>query len=183
MVRLQFDPFPEIRTARLRLRKVTTADAHEMFFLRSDAEVQRFVDRPRAVSVEDAVRYIDDMNHLIAKNEVILWGISLVPDDKMIGYICLFHVDRANARCEVGYVLHTAYHRKGIMKEALAAVVDYGFKTIRFHTITADINPQNIASIALLRSLGFVQEAYFKENCFFNGKFLDTAIFTKINRG
>jgi hypothetical protein len=55
MLNLNFNPFPEIKTARLRLRKVTTGDAAEMFFLRSDPGVQRFVDRPRSLGfIQDA---------------------------------------------------------------------------------------------------------------------------------
>ena len=40
----------------------------------------------------------------------------------------------------------------------------------------ADVNPANDASQLLLLSLGFEQEAYFRENYYFNGKFLDTTI-------
>lgn len=179
MVKLQFTPFPEITTARLRLRQVTIEDAPEIFFLRSDPDVQRYVDRPRPDSIQGAVKYINTMTDLVNKNEVIIWGITLVPDNKLVGYVTLFRIDAENFRCEVGYLLHTAHHRKGIMKEALGAAVDFGLNNIGLHTITADVNPENIASISLLRSLGFVQEAYFRENFFYNGKFLDTAIFTK----
>lgn len=181
MLNLNFDPFPEIKTARLRLRKVTTADAAEIFFLRSDPGVQRYVDRPRPSAIDEALKYINDMTALIGKNEVILWAITLPPSDKLIGYVCFFNIDRSNFRCETGYLLHTDYYRKGIMKETLGAALEYAFKAIGFHSIVADVNPENISSISLLRSLGFVQEAYFRENFFFNGKFLDTAIFTKFN--
>ncbi len=75
-------------------------------------------------------------------------------------------------------MLHSDHWRKGIMKEALMAVIPYGFLEMNLHSIEARINPGNDASDAILRSVGFVREAYFKEDYFFNGKFLDTAIYS-----
>lgn len=181
MLNMQFAPFPEIHTSRLHLRRLRVDDADEIFFLRTDKEVQRYIDRPKPQSIDEAIKYINDMNTVIDNNESILWGISLNTNSELVGYICLFHVEIENCRCEVGYLLHPALHRKGLMKEALTAVLDYGFDTMKLHSIIANINPGNTASIALLKNVGFIQEGYFKENFFYNGKFLDTAIFTMFN--
>ncbi len=54
MLNLNFKPFPEITTERLLLRKMTKQDAEEMFFLRSDENVMKYIDRPRAASMQDA---------------------------------------------------------------------------------------------------------------------------------
>lgn len=178
---MQFSPFPDIHAPRLQLRRLALDDANDIFFLRTDKEVQRYIDRPKPQSIEEAIKYINDINAAIDKNESILWGISLASDPKLIGYICLFHVEVENSRCEIGYLLHPAYHKQGLMKEAIIAVLSYGFDTMQLHSIVANINPGNIASSALLRSVGFIKEAYFKENFFFNGKFLDTEIFTILN--
>jgi ribosomal-protein-alanine N-acetyltransferase len=57
------------------------------------------------------------------------------------------------------------------MDEVAKAVLDYGFNTLKLHSIEANINPENIASQKLLEKNGFVREAYFKENFFWQGKF------------
>ena len=49
--------------------------------------------------------------------------------------------------------------------------------------IEAVVDPENIASCAVLEKCGFVKEAYFKENEFYNGKFLDTVVYSKLNKG
>jgi ribosomal-protein-alanine N-acetyltransferase len=54
----------------------------------------------------------------------------------------------------------------------------YGFNTVGLHSIEANIAPENIASARLLEKAGFVREAYFRENLFFNGRFLDTVIYS-----
>jgi len=181
MMDLNFSPFPELKTERLQLRKMTRDDADEIFFLRSDPGVMRYIDRIPAKNVEDAIIYIDGINALIDKNEMIMWAITLQPDNKLIGTVCLFKIERENFRCEVGYMLHPDFHRKGIMTETLKTVLSFGFNVLKVHSIMADVNPANDASQLLLLSLGFEKEAYFRENYYFNGKFLDTAIFCIIS--
>ena len=77
-------------------------------------------------------------------------------------------------------MLHPAFWKKGIMKEALLHVIDFGFDEMNLHSIEANINPDNTASAMLLESTGFVKEAYFKEDYFFNGAFHDTIIYSRL---
>ena len=67
------------------------------------------------------------------------------------------------------------------MKEAMDAVLEYGFKEMKLHSIEANVDPGNQPSIKLLEKKGFIKEAHFKENMFFNGSFLDSAIYSLLN--
>jgi ribosomal-protein-alanine N-acetyltransferase len=87
----------------------------------------------------------------------------------------------AHYRAEIGYVLHPQHQGKGLMTEAMKAVIHYAFEVMQLHSIEANINPLNIASKQVLLKNGFVQEAYFRENFYFNGVFLDSMIFSRIN--
>jgi ribosomal-protein-alanine N-acetyltransferase len=80
-------------------------------------------------------------------------------------------------------VLHPDQWKKGIMKEAATAIIKYGWEALGLHSMEAHIDPENKASAALLLSLGFEKEAYFRENFCYNGKFLDTEIYGLINPG
>jgi len=64
------------------------------------------------------------------------------------------------------------------MQEAFSEVVNYGFKVMKLHSIEANVNPANEASIKLLEKNNFIREAYYEENYYYNGKFLDTAIYS-----
>ena len=64
------------------------------------------------------------------------------------------------------------------MKEALLAVINFGFTEMKLHSIEAHINPENTASGSILEKSGFIREAYFKEDFFFGGKFIDTAVYS-----
>ncbi|HEX7844236.1 MAG TPA: GNAT family protein [Chitinophagaceae bacterium] len=181
MLELNFHPFPELRTERLLLRKLAMNDVHELFFLRSDESVMQFIDRPRAASVADVEEFIKKISATVEANEGIFWAIALNDEPgKLIGTICYWNISPENYRAETGYVLHPAHWRKGIMKEALLKVIGYGFTVMKLHSIEARTNPANIASAAVLESTGFIKEAHFKEDSFFNGVFLDTVVYSNL---
>lgn len=63
----------------------------------------------------------------------------------------------------------------------MKSVLDYGFKQLNLHSVEANINKMNNASRNLLEKFGFVKEAHFKENFYFNGTYLDSVIYSLIN--
>ncbi len=183
MLQPNFAPFPEINTERLLLRRITNDDAAELFFLRSSPDTMKYIDKERAASIDDAVTFINVIKDLLEKNDGITWAIALKENPaKLIGTIGHWRIIKQHYRAEVGYMLHPDYWRKGIMKEALLAVIDFGFNQMQLHSIEAHINPANKGSAAILESTGFVREAYFKEDFFFRGKFGDSAIYSLLNK-
>lgn len=183
MLELNFSPFPEIKTDRLLLRKMRDADVAEMFFLRTDERVMKYIDREKPESEEEALNFIRKINTSIENNECVLWAIALEEEpDTLIGTIGFWRIIHQHYRAEIGYMLHPDLWGKGIMKEALLAAADFGFKTMKLHSIEAHINPENTASGLLLEKAGFVREAYFKEDYYFRGKFLDTAIYSLLEK-
>mgnify|MGYP003533459009 FL=1 len=68
------------------------------------------------------------------------------------------------------------------MKEALDKALQFGFRTLNFHSIEAVIDPRNTASENLLVKANFKKEAHFKENFFYNNEFLDTVIYSLLKK-
>ncbi|HRH64918.1 MAG TPA: GNAT family N-acetyltransferase [Bacteroidia bacterium] len=180
-LKLEFSPFPELKTERLVFRRITAEDAPEIFSLRSDERAMQFIDRPRAKTMEDALDLIRIFDDGINNNESITWGMALIPDMKIIGSIGFWRIVPAHYRAEIGYMLHPDYHEKGLMTEAVLKMIDFAFEKMGLHSIEANINPKNAASAKLLEKTGFVKEAYFRENYFYNGKFLDSMIYSLVN--
>lgn len=181
MLELEFSPFPELKTERLLLRRLGKTDANEMFFLRSNDDVLRYLGKEPATSVNEAEEFIVKINIAVDDNESILWGIALIGDPAVIiGTICLWNFQKEHYRGEIGYILHPNHWRKGIMKEAINCVIDYGFNVLNLHSIGALLSPGNIASSALLESTGFIKEAHLKENFYFRGEFSDTLIYSRL---
>ncbi len=178
MLTVDFHPFPVLVTERLILRQTNPRDVNEVFFLRSDDRVLKYIGRTKATSIEDAIKWLDIVNDALIKNEGICWAITLKDDPAMIGSIGFWRMEKEHYRSEVGYVLHPEHHGKGIMSEALKSILHYGFYTMNLHSVEANIDPENTPSKNLLESNGFIREAYFKENYFFDGKFYDSAIYS-----
>ncbi|MNX87160.1 ribosomal-protein-L7/L12-serine acetyltransferase [compost metagenome] len=108
----------------------------------------------------------------------LVWAITLKDNPElMIGNVGYWRTDLANHRAEIGYMLHPDYWRQGILSEGLVAAIDFGFNTVGFHSIFANINPGNDASRQLLLKHNFIKEAYFREDYYFEGKFLDSEIY------
>lgn len=178
MLQINLSPFPVLQTNRCKLRRVTAADAPEILFLRSDERVMKYLDREKTTTLAGAADYIKTFDETIDKNEGINWGICLAGQEKLIGTIGLWRFIPAHYRAEIGYSLHPEFWQQGYTSEVLTAVLDYGFKHLHLHSIEANVNPLNLASIALLEKHGFVKEAHFKENYFFQNHFLDSAIYS-----
>lgn len=175
---LQISPLQNIATERLILRPLEAADSEDIFQLRSNSEVIKYVNRPLSRFESEAVAFIKIITENVAKNQSAYWGIALPETNRIIGTICLWNLEAENFRGEIGYELMPAFQGKGYMQEAVKAVVDYGFNTLKLHTITAWFHSDNMASQKLLEKLGFKQEAYFKDSVFYNGKFSDMIVYT-----
>jgi ribosomal-protein-alanine N-acetyltransferase len=181
MLNLNFTPFPVIDTERLVLREIMDDDLPEIYYQRSDPEMMKYVDRTPARSLGDAGEFIGRINAALQTNEGITWGITLKNEPKLIGNIGIWRIEKEHHRAEIGYVLHTEHQSKGYASEALKAIINYGFSVMKLHSLEANVNPLNTASIKLLERNNFVKEAHFKENYYFDGKYLDSAIYSLLS--
>lgn len=155
MLQLNFSPFPVIKTSRLVLRKLKREDENEVYELRTDEEVNRYLGREKAKSIEDARTFISKILENVSTNQAILWAITLKDDDRLIGSLVYYNISPKDSRAELGYELSPAFQGKGIMKEAVEAVIQTGFNQFGFESIEAWPTKDNIRSIQLLEKLNF----------------------------
>lgn len=183
MLEPDFNPFPEFKTKRLLLRKITMEDAEDILFLRSDERVLQYIGREPDTTVEQAQNFIRVINANAGSGDGILWGIALLDDpSRIIGTICYWNMRKEHDRAEIGFVLHPQYWRQGIMKEALLRVIDYGFTELRLHSIEGQLDANNKSSAGILEATGFVREGYFREDFFFRGHYIDTAVYSLLKK-
>ncbi|MEO7176245.1 MAG: GNAT family N-acetyltransferase [Saprospiraceae bacterium] len=152
-------------------------DAEDLFYLRTNDQVMQYVERPRPANVEEVVKMIHDTALQIERGELLMWGISLHSTAHMFGTIGFYRMSSAHFRAEIGYMLKPSHGSMGFMSEALSAVIDFGFDHMKMHSIEADINPANERSRNILKKHGFKKKAYFRENYYFEGIFLDSEIY------
>ena len=182
MLTINFSPFPNLETERLLLRRVNSNDVKEIFALRSNPETMKYIPRPLVKTDEDALEHIAMIDSKIDSNEGINWAITLKNNPKLIGVIGHYRIKPENYRAELGYMLLPEYHGKGIVSEAVKEAVKYGFQVMKLNSLEAIIDPDNHASAKVLEKNGFVKEAHLRENEFFEGRFLDTVIYSILNK-
>jgi len=175
---INFKPFPNLFTDRLNLRQLKLEDESEILFLRSDEMINKYIDRPKTETNEDARKFIDKINSGIENNEWIYWTISPKESDKLIGTICIWNFSDEKNIAELGFELVPEFQGKGIMQEVLIKVIEYGFENLNLKKLEAYTNQLNIPSIKLLERNKFIQEKVFEEKHSVTGESFNTVIYS-----
>lgn len=179
---ISFLPFKNLESERLLLRQLNDDDIQEVFELRSNPETMQFIPRPLLTNYEEALAHIKMINDKIETNEGINWAVTMKGSDKLLGIAGHYRIQWHNFRSEIGYMFLPECYGKGIATEVVGMLVDYGFNEMNMHSLEAVIDPGNTASGRVLEKNGFVKEAHILENEFFNGKFIDTVIYSLLKR-
>jgi ribosomal-protein-alanine N-acetyltransferase len=175
-----FTVFPVLETQRLVLREFRLDDAEALFKIRSDKKVLMYMDTHPHNSIADSDAMIRRITASFNERTGLNWVIEEKAAGKMIGYVCYHRLMRECSRAEIGYSLTPDKWGNGYAIESVKRLVEFGFGEMNLHSIEANVNPDNEASIRLLDKIGFKKEAHFRENYLFNGIFLDSAIYCLI---
>ena len=137
------------------MRNLTPEDAREIFALRSRDEINNYLDRPKADTLDDALSFITKIINGIAENEAIFWVVTPKGGTKFLGSICLWKISREEAKAEIGYELLPENHGKGIMQEVIPRVIEFGFEEMKLQMIEAELSPRNLKSVRVLEKNNF----------------------------
>ncbi|HNP24952.1 MAG TPA: GNAT family N-acetyltransferase [Panacibacter sp.] len=148
---MQNDTFPVLATQRLILRQLTAEDDQQIFALRSDNAINKYLNRQKANTIDDARNFINQ----VVNNHSLYWAIHLTDQNMLVGTVCLFNFSADQCQCEIGYELLTSFQGSGIMREAVQQVVDYAFHTTKVKRIEASAHRDNERSVNLLEKLLF----------------------------
>ncbi len=171
-----FEPIT-IETLRLLLRPLIEGDAPALFAIFSDRETMCFWSTAPWTDPSEGLRMVERDHESLREGTAIRFGIEDRETATLIG-TCTFHnCHHANRRAEVGYALHRVSRGRGLMHEALTALLTYGFTTLNLHRVEADIDPRNLASARSLERLGFVREGLLRERWIVGGEISDTALY------
>jgi ribosomal-protein-alanine N-acetyltransferase len=93
---------------------------------------------------------------------------------EMVGVVNISEIVRGAFRSGyLGYYAFTPFERRGLMTEGLSLVVDEAFGGLGLHRLEANVQPDNGASIRLVRRLGFRREGYSPRYLKINGRWRD----------
>lgn len=169
--------FEIIETSRLLLRKVTPDVYTYVFDQYDDEQLQAFFGFQAPGDVEKELNRF--RKGLTTFNKTFVnFHLLDKTSGRNIG-ACGFHTWYTDhARAEIGYALTDEMLRQqGLMGEALAAVIAYGFDTMQLNRIEALIGPDNVASQQLVKKLHFREEGRLRQHYFKNNRHEDSLVF------
>jgi [ribosomal protein S5]-alanine N-acetyltransferase len=164
-----------LETTRLILRKPREGDLEDVLAVFSDPEVTRYWSGAPWTGMDNAREWLSRMNEGHANGT----GLMLVLEDRasgcVIGTCSVFQIHRSR-RAEIGYGMGRAWWGRGLMNEALHALVRFAFQTLDLRRLEADIDPANTASRKSLERLGFVHEGLLRERWEIAGQVTDSEL-------
>jgi ribosomal-protein-alanine N-acetyltransferase len=158
MVQEEPSPFESFETARLKLRCICRRDALPTSQLMTEPVSRWVANWPCPFSEEMAAKRIAMMRRLAIGGDALPLAITRKPQDELIGWIGLVRNEDARTHASLGYWLGEVYQGQGYMGEALATVIGEGFLRLDLQTIEAAAQPENAASIALMRACGMLEK-------------------------
>ena len=140
--------FPTLISERLSLTSLQDSDFDEIFLLRSNPEVYKFINRDP--SREAALGFMKRVKEANSTRKSYYWIIRYKAQKIILGTICLWNFSEDRLSAEVGYELLPIYQRNGIMSEALNTIIGFAFQNLQLNCIEAYTNFENERSIQLL---------------------------------
>jgi ribosomal-protein-alanine N-acetyltransferase len=168
-----FGNLPVIETKRLILRKITVEDAEDMFYYGSNDEVSKHVTWHTHQSLSDTKEFIDFILKKYENKELSPWGIELKENGKFIGTIDFVSWQPKHNSAEIGYAISHDYWGKGIMTEAVKAVIKFGFEHMDLVRIQARCFVENIGSARVMEKSGMSFEGITRKGFFAKEKHHD----------
>lgn len=112
----------------------------------------------------------------------ILFLLTVKSTDSIIGRCGLHNWDIDHKRAEIGYnITDENFKRKGLMSEAVSAIIEYGFDKLRLHRIEALVGSGNIPSLRIMEKHNFIREGLLRQHYFISDKYEDSILFSKLD--
>lgn len=156
---------------------MTMADATDIFAYSRDPEVSRHVLWDAHRSIHDSRAYLRYILRQYRQNDPSSWGMELKETGRLIGTIGYMWWNHENRSAEVGYSLSRVYWNQGLMTEALAEVIAFGFDDMQLHRIEAQHETVNPASGRVMEKVGMRKEGVLRGRLYNKGRFVDVALY------
>lgn len=169
---------PELETERLLLRKMCLADVEDIFEYASVPAVSQYTTWEPHKSIEDSQRFLKATIEGYNQHDIACWGIVEKAGKKFIG-ACGFAEWRVDcARGEIGYVLSDKYWGNGYMREAVRAMMGFGFRTMQLNRIEGRCMVENTASARVMEKAGMKFEGVLRQHLFAKGIYHDVKMYS-----
>jgi [ribosomal protein S5]-alanine N-acetyltransferase len=158
-------------TPRLKIRNLRESDLDAFHQYRSNPDITRYQGFNTFTLQQSQDFIASQTNNLrISPGEWSQYGIENISSAQLVGD-CAIYLQMTDSRiAEIGITISHLHQRLGYAKEAMLGLISFLFLEKGIHRIVETVDEENIASIQMLKSLSFREEAHFIESVFFKGK-------------
>ena len=172
-----------LETERLVLRRFCATDAQAMFDnWANDPEVTRFLTWQPHQGIDVTRSVLSDWIRAYERSSFYQWAICLRKTDEPIGSISVVNCQKDIGSFEIGYCIGRDWWRRGIMSEALQAVIDYLFAEVGALRVCADHDSRNPNSGQVMRHCGMTYEGTLRQACHSNAGVGDMCVHAILRR-
>lgn len=130
-------------------------------------------------SLDDIVNWINFHNNNPCE-------VLLVIEDRavgrLIGHVGLYKIDKVAKKTELGILIADDESRgKGYGTKATKLMVNYAFKELGLHKVTAEVLSENLPSISMFKKCGFLVDGCLRDDVFKNGQYYDVLCMSILN--
>lgn len=141
-----------LETERLILRPMNASDIDDVFEMRRDDEIMRFIREP-VLSRREAENWINMISSRWAKDKIGFCSVIEKRSGKFAGWCGLWQL-KENNEIEVGYAIAKDFWKKGFASESAQAILTYAFNKLDLKTVVAVARPENAGSRRVMEKIG-----------------------------
>ena len=167
-------------TERLILRPFKTEDAGEVFAYASDEENTRYMIWERHKTIKDSLDFINSELENYKKGGCYDYAFVLKETGGVIGSGGSMAVNAPHS-AEIGYIIDKKYWGRGLVPEAMAAIVGFLTGELKIKRIEAKHFAENEKSGRVMQKIGMQYEGLLRQKVFAQGRYWDVKQYGLIN--
>lgn len=160
---------------------MTLDDADAVFNYASDPEVTRYVLWDTHRAVRDSEEFLRSAVKGGEAGQQADWGIVEKSSGRFVGACGLLPVPE-HSRAELGYVLSREYWGRGLMPEAVRAMIRFSFEKLDLNRVEARCIAENTASGRIMEKAGMTYEGTLRERELIKGAHRDMKLYAILRR-
>jgi ribosomal-protein-alanine N-acetyltransferase len=168
----------QITTDRLILREYTLDDVRAVLAYQRQESHLRYYPWTRRTrgDVRDFVKMLISWRKEEPRRR-FQFAVTLADSGELIGSVGIRRKPDNDHEADIGYEIAEEYQGHGYATEATAAVIDFGFRELKLHRISASLVADNVPSAGVLERLGMKLEGRLRESEYFKGRWWDGHIY------
>lgn len=168
---------PTLSTNRLILREIKKSDLDDIFEYKSDPMVTEHLLYYPHKNKADTKGYINNTIKQYREGKMYDFAVVLKDTQKMIGTVGFTSINLQDNSAEIGYIFNRAYWGKGLAKEAVTELLDFGFRVLKLDRVFARIMAENSSSIRVVEKCGFTLKERIERGILAKGKYHNILIY------